>query len=500
MKHKPKQPDRAARNRRKYHTDEYRGWKLRYIIPKPGDRHTTPYWLADNCDKKARKRLAADTRADAVKRVTDEIAEQEAHGTAHKIDDNQRAAVKRAETVANGRATLDEIVAFWAERHPVDGNKIGLGSMVTRFLNKREELGYRPETIRELRWKLTAFKDAIGEKTPVAGIWEADVERFIAGRRGQATTIRAWRKALNAFFRFCQKEGAISKKVNPAAAVEVPKVPPRKPPATWAARDVESFMRIAEAQAPEMVAGFAVLWWAGLRPAELCGQYGLQDDRIKEAKKKLKQARTNFGAERLRLGLGKGRGGNMRLLGATPEAQALKEARKELAGLVAKHGGGVMPGLQWGDICLDDPEEPDDPVEHFITVRGETSKTGEKRHVDILPNLETWLRKYRNLGGPLVSNPTAFRRARDKVVAAMEGARWSPDVCRHSFASYFYKAYGERDRLAAMMGHTAESREIEKHYKDSAVGLADAKRYWAIVPDSEKAAGEAEKRTARKGA
>ena len=501
MKHAtPKPLDRAARNRRKYHTDEYKGWKLRYIIPKPGDRHTTPYWLADNCDRHNRKRLSADTRADVAKRVDDEITESEKHGTAHKIDDDQRAAVKRAETVANGRATLDEIVRFWAERHPVDGNKIGLGDMVTRFLKKREELKNRPETIRELRWKLGAFKDALGEKTPVAGIWEADVERFIAGRKGQATTIRAWRKALNAFFHFCQKEGAISKKVNPAAAVEVPEVPPRKKPPTWAALDVESFMRIAETQCPDMVAGFAVLWWAGLRPAEVCGQYGLEDERIKKVKDKLKQARTNFGAERLRLGMGKGRGGNMRLLGATLEAQAVKEARKELAGLVAKYGGEAMPGLQWADICLDDPEEPDDPVEHFITVRGETSKTGEKRHVDILPNLEIWLRKYRKVGGSVVSNPTAFRRARDKVVEAMEGARWSPDICRHSFASYFYKLHKDRDRLAEMMGHTAESKEIEKHYKDPAVGLADAKRYWAIVPDSEQAAVETEKRTARKGA
>ena len=495
MKHaKPKPLDRAARNRRKYHTDEYRGWKLRYIVPGPGDRHTTPYWMADNCNKKNRKRLAADTRADVAKRVDDEIAEQEKHGTAHKIDDDQRAAVKRAETVANGRATLDEIVRFWAERHPVDGNKIGLGSMVTRFLNKREELGNRPETIRELRWKLTAFKDALGEKTPVAGIWEADIERFIAGRKGQATTIRAWKKALNSFFKFCQKEGAISKKVNPAAAVDVPEMPARKPPITWAARDVESFMRVAEAQYPEMVAGFAVLWWAGLRPAELCGQYGLQDDRIREAKKKLKQARINFGAERLRLGMGKGRGGNMRLLGATPEAQALKEARKELAELVAKYGGEVMPGLLWSDICLDDPDEK------FISVRAEISKVPEPRHIEILPNLEIWLRKYRKVGGPVVSNPTAFRRARDKVVEAIPGARWSPDVCRHSFASYFYKLFKDRDRLAAMMGHTARSREIEKHYKKPTVSKADAEKYWATVPDSEVVAVEAEKRTARKGA
>lgn len=491
MKHaKPNPLDRAARNRRKYHTDEYRGWKLRYIVPKPGDKHKTPFWLADNCDKHNRKRVSGDTRADAVKRVDKIMGELETHGTAHRIDDDLREATLRAVKVSGGRASLDEIVKFWAERHPMDGNKIGLGDMVARFRQERERLGNRPETLREFRWKLAAFEKAIGAKTPIAGIWEADVERFIAGRKGQATTIRAWKKALHSFFRYCQEAKAI--KMNPAAAVKVPKAI-RKPPATWAARDVASFMRVAEAEAPDMVAGFAVLWWAGLRPAELCGQYGLQDERIREAQKVVKQARTNFEAERMRLGLGTGRGGNMRKLSATAEAQALKAARQDLANLIKKHGGEAMPGLRWADICLDDP------VEKFISVRAEYSKVQEPRHVEILPNLEAWLRKYRKVGGPVVANPTAFRRARDKVVEAMKGARWSPDVCRHSFASYFYKAYGDRDRLAAMMGHSAMSREIEKHYKDATVSRADAVKYWEIVPDGE-TMPEAEKRTARKGA
>lgn len=488
----------AGRTRRKVHTEEYRKgnvtWKLRHIIPGEGDKHKNPFWIADNCDSRNRKRVTGATKGEAIDNLNAYQNEIEKHGTAHSLDDDAREAVLRAKRITGGRATLDEIVKFWAERHPTDGNKIGLGEMVARFIQKREELGYRPETIRELRWKLTAFKEAIGEKTPVAGIWEADVERFIAGRKGQATTIRAWKKALNSFFRYCQKEKAISVKTNPAAAVEVPKVPPRKKPPTWAARDVESFMRIAETQCPDMVAGFAVLWWAGLRPAELCGQYGLQDDRIKEAKKKLKQARTNFGAERLRLGMGKGRGGNMRILGATPEAQALKDAREHLTKMQERHGGEVMPHLKWADINLDDDDE------RFISVRAEYSKVQEPRHVEILPNLEIWLRKYRKIGGPLVANPTAFRRARGKVVAAMEGARWSPDVCRHSFASYFYKAHGDRDRLAAMMGHSAMSREIEKHYKDATVSKADAVKYWQIVPGGTTLDEQAEKRTARKGA
>ena len=498
MKHKPKSLDRAARSRRKYHTDDYRGWKLRYIVPKLGDRHTTPYWLADNCDKHNRKRLAADTRADAVKRVDDEIAESEKHGTAHKLDDDLREAALRAAKISNGRASLDEIVKFWAERHPTDGNRIGLGVMVSQFLAMRHEIGNRPETIREIKRKLTRFKEAVGEKTPIAAIWEDDVSRFMAGQAGSAVSRRAWKKVLVSFFRWCMEKPREAIKSNPALSIIVPKKIKKLPP-TWKPGDVESFMRIAEAQAPSMVAGFALLWWAGLRPTEICGQYGLQDARITDAKDVLKQARTNYNAEKMRLGLVRGRGADTAkqavsraALAESKEAATLRDALDHLAEMQRKHGGETMPHLQWADICLDDPEEK------FISVRAEYSKVQEPRHVEILPNLEIWLRKYRKVGGPVVANPTAFRRARASILRAMNGAWWSPDVPRHSFASYHYKAHGDRDRLAAAMGHTAMSREIEKNYKDATVSRADAEKFWQIVPDSE-AAIKTETRKARKG-
>jgi len=286
---------------------------------------------------------------------------------------------------------------------------------------------------------------------------------------------------------------------NPAQSIIVPKAT-KKPPATWAARDVESFMRIVEMEAPEYAAAFAVLWFAGLRPTELTGQYGLEHEKIKEAKDKLGQARTNYNAEKMRLGLVRGRGAdtakqanNRERLEKSREAEALKNARDHLAAMQERHGGEVMPHLKWADINLDDDDE------RFISIRAEYSKVQEPRHVEIMPNLEIWLRKYRKIAGPLVANPTAFRRARKRILAKMTDAKWTADVCRHSFASYHYKAHGDRDRLAAMMGHSAMSREIEKHYKDATVSKADAVKYWQIVPKGE-AMPEAENRTARKGA
>lgn len=491
----------ARRARRKVHTEEYRKgnvtWKLRHIIPGEGDKHKNPFWIADNCDSRNRKRVTGATKGEAIDKLNAYQDEIEKHGTAHSLDDDTREAVVRAKRITGGRATLDEIVRFWAERHPMDGSKITLADAVDQFMAEREALKNRPATIREIRQKLTAFKNAIGPETAIAGIWADDITRFMAGTGGGDVSRRAWKKVLVSFFRWCMDRRAINS--NPAQSIIVPKAT-KKPPATWAARDVESFMRIVEMEAPEYAAAFAVLWFAGLRPTELTGQYGLEHEKIKEAKDKLGQARTNYNAEKMRLGLVRGRGAdttkqanNRARLEASKEAEALKKAREHLTKMQERHGGEVMPHLKWADINLDDDDE------RFISIRAEYSKVQEPRHVEIMPNLEIWLRKYRKIAGPLVANPTAFRRARKRILEKMTDAKWTADVCRHSFASYHYKAHGDRDRLAAMMGHSAMSREIEKHYKDATVSKADAVKYWQIVPKGE-AMPEAEKRTARKGA
>ena len=497
-----KQKTKKTRTRRKVHTDEYRAgnqtWKLRYIVPGEGDRHKSPFWIGDNCDKRDRKRITAASKGELQTKIDGYAAERAKYGTDYAIDPDLRESALRAKRVSGGRATLDEIVKYWEARHPMDGRKITLAKMADDFIADREAKKNRPATIRAIRQKLTAFKEAIGEDTAIAGIWEDDIKRFMAGRGGGDESRRAWKKVLGSFFNWCLEEKKAIQ-VNPITkqSIKVEKQKPKDPP-TWAARDVESFMRIAEAQAPDMVAGFALLWWAGLRPTELSGQYGIQDARIKDAKDKLKQARTNYNAEKMRLGLVREQGkdtlmqaANRLKLAESKKAKALKDARDNLTKAI-RNNGGTMPHLQWADICLDDDEK-------FITVRAEYSKTGKKRHVDILPNLEIWLRKYRKIGGPVVDNPTAFRRARKRILKQMIGVKWAADICRHSFASYHYKANGNRDKLAEMMGHTAASKEIERHYKDSTVSRADAVKFWKIVPDGE-TMPEAKKHAARKGA
>lgn len=442
-------------------------------------------WQADNNDRHNRKRFSGVTRKAVLDAVDKWIEEREKHGTDHALAPDAREAALRALRTLGDRATLDEIVAFWKDRHPSDGGKNTLEDMADQFLANRQ--GQRPATIRATRQKMTTFTAAIGGDTPVAAIGEEDIKQFMQKQKDTWESQIAWKKVLGAFFTYCMERQDRPIKTNPVTkhclAIAKPK-PFDRQPTIWTPRDVETFMRIAEHEEPDMVAAFAVLWWAGLRPTEVAGQYRLEHEKISAAKATLAQARTNFEAEKMRLGLVRGRGSdtarqaaNRATLEGSAQAVALADALDHLSKMQEKHGGEAMQGLTWADICLDDDEEK------FIRVRAETSKVLKTRNVDILPGLAVWLMKYRKVGGPLVVNPTAFRRARDRILAQMPDAKWTADVCRHTFASYHYKKHGNRDKLAEMLGHTDQSKQIERHYKNPAVSRADAEKFWAIVPE-----------------
>jgi integrase len=109
----------------------------------------------------------------------------------------------------------------------------------------------------------------------------------------------------------------------------------------------------------------------------------------------------------------------------------------------------------------------------YISISGEESKTGDDRHIPIAPNLRAWLDRYPH----------------EKIM--MRGWRWryqairkhagmnDQDVCRHTFASAFYKLHGEQETTAAM-GHTS-FKTTERFYK-RAITQDEARAYFEIYP------------------
>ena len=464
---------------RKYRTEDFMGFKLRFIDPSKqgnkGDRHKSPYWLVDNCKAGGRReRVCFDTLEDAKKYAKQMAGDVAEHGlSAFALDPIQRHEAAQAVAKLKGRATLADVFKFW-ERHNPDGSGIPLSQMFREWIAAQEKDGLMPTTIRQNRQRVGVFVAEMGEETPCAVVTPDKAQGFLDGRDCGKVTRESWRKTLRAFFGF-----VVDRKV-----VEVNPVPERKRrkgakvagksiPVFMAAKKVETFMQKAEEQHPESVPALAVMFFAGLRPFEVGGQYGLEPSEVTEARTAVVEAKKRLKeAER--------RGGKIER-----EARAAVEAaRVKLVGLMEaakksrRKAPAMMGGLQWENVNL---------AKRFIRVLPETSKTGAGRLVDISDNLLLWLTKYYRTSGPVAPPPPTFKRHRQDIMEKAEVKRWPPDVARHTYATMHFAMHENQDKLQAQMGHSGKAYILTKHYKGLAT-KAEAETFWGIEPAGTKGA------------
>jgi site-specific recombinase XerD len=110
---------------------------------------------------------------------------------------------------------------------------------------------------------------------------------------------------------------------------------------------------------------------------------------------------------------------------------------------------------------------------HHIEITAAKSKTRKRRLVTLSDNLKEWL----SLGGDL---PLTNKRKRLKRILDESGVSWSPDIMRHSYASYHLALHQSADKTALEMGHR-DTNMLFRHYrelvtKEAAIG------YWNIGP------------------
>ena len=60
-------------------------------------------------------------------------------------------------------------------------------------------------------------------------------------------------------------------------------------------------------------------------------------------------------------------------------------------------------------------------------------------------------------------------------------AKWTPDVTRHSYATFHFAMNQDVAKLQAQMGHTGKSDVLYRHYRGLAT-RTEADRYWAVAP------------------
>lgn len=112
-----------------------------------------------------------------------------------------------------------------------------------------------------------------------------------------------------------------------------------------------------------------------------------------------------------------------------------------------------------------------------IMVDPATAKRRRSRFVKMSANLIAWLTPYRQTAGTVFYSRRLFRRAVDKAGIAT----WTPDVMRHSFASYHLVAHGDANATALQLGHAGAPGILFDHYRALAKPK-DARVFWKIKP------------------
>lgn len=170
------------------------------------------------------------------------------------------------------------------------------------------------------------------------------------------------------------------------------------------------------------------------------------------------------------------------------EAESLMRAAEENNALLPYHAIGLFAGvrplelerLEWRHVDL---------TEGHIEITEEVSKTGLRRIIEIEPNLKAWLTFYIAKGGETRGQvtPTTNLRKNLRDIRTTAGlVKWTQDVMRHSYASYWLAEHQDINVLTLRMGH--ESTAMLKHY-NRASKKKDAALFWAIEPTPERGAG-----------
>jgi site-specific recombinase XerD len=148
----------------------------------------------------------------------------------------------------------------------------------------------------------------------------------------------------------------------------------------------------------------------------------------------------------------------------------LKTAYNNDVGLAPYLALGLFAGVRPLEI---ERLQRSDIKQHHIEVSAAKSKTRKRRLITLSDNLRKWLR----VEGDLAPKNRRKRLSRILEVAELN---WSPDIMRHSFASYHLALHESADKTALEMGHR-DTQMLFRHYREI-VTKGEAVEYWQTYP------------------
>jgi len=172
----------------------------------------------------------------------------------------------------------------------------------------------------------------------------------------------------------------------------------------------------------------------------------------------------------------KERAGDIGILSLDQAARLLEGATPEVLPYIAI---GLFAGLRREEIQRLDWSEIDFES-GLIEVKAQKSKTAQRRHVTIQPNLREWLLPLRKHRGSITPGKWQFRLQFDAARKAARITEWPDNALRHSFASYHLAHFKNAAATAMECGHH-DSRITYRHYREL-VKPKEAARFWEIKP------------------
>jgi len=131
--------------------------------------------------------------------------------------------------------------------------------------------------------------------------------------------------------------------------------------------------------------------------------------------------------------------------------------------------------LNWEDIDFE---------KRIIELSTDQSKTHERRMIKVEDTPFSWLAQFKGKTGSIV--PSSFRAKFDaNRKASGLFSEWSSDVLRHTCATYHATFHENFEKTSFMLGH--DVRTLKNFYFRPVLDEA-AEEFWAITPDSIKAA------------
>lgn len=127
--------------------------------------------------------------------------------------------------------------------------------------------------------------------------------------------------------------------------------------------------------------------------------------------------------------------------------------------------------LDWSAVRITGPNP-------CVIVEACASKVRRRRIVPLCLLACAWLSLDARQAGRIVSSHSTLRRARREVSEAT-GVPWSPDVLRHSHASYRLGRGDTPDRVACDLGNSV--RILQTHYVEL-VTREEAEAFWELMP------------------